>query len=419
MKRRFVLPGLLATLAIVAAVAAGGSSGATSKAADKTLSVWLQIDAQSGWSDLVAATNAKFQSDHPGVNVNVQYQTWPTHLQKFDATLAGGNTPDVIEMGNTEMTKYMAAGAFQDLTAEKASFPNSKTWLAGLAASGQFGGKLYGVPYYAGTRVVTYRTDLFKKAGLRTPTSLDEFIADAKKLIAQNPQKGFSATYVAGEDWYSAMGWVFDYGGGIATQVSGKWKGILDSPKSIAGLTAYRNFFTAASRAGKTAIENTPDPNPYTVYGQGLAASMVGPVWYTCCVGKKYAGTTAQFAMPSHVKGQVMPGFLGGSDLAVPIGADKALAEDWIRDFTSTSAEKTLQAKGNVPNTTSLLNLNKVNERAALKSWFVPQAKNWVNVESQNILRNMLGEILTGRLSVKQAATAASDTVASILNASS
>ena len=33
---------------------------------------------------------------------------------KFDATLAGGNAPDVIEMGNTEMTKYMAAGAFQD-----------------------------------------------------------------------------------------------------------------------------------------------------------------------------------------------------------------------------------------------------------------------------------------------------------------
>jgi N,N'-diacetylchitobiose transport system substrate-binding protein len=215
------------------------------------------------------------------------------------------------------------------------------------------------------------------------------------------------------------MGWVFDYGGGIATQVSGKWKGILDTPKSLAGLTAYKNFFDAASRAGKTAIENTPDPNPYTVYGQGLAASMVGPVWYTCCVGKKYTGLTAQFAMPSHVKGQVMPGFLGGSDLAVPIGADKALAEDWIRDFTSTSAEKVLQAKGNVPNTTTLLNLNKVNERAALKSWFVPQAKNWVNVESQNILRNMLGEILTGRLSVKQAATAASDTVASILNASS
>ena len=68
-------------------------------------------------------------------------------------------------MGNTEMTKYMAAGAFQDLSSDKASIPNSGTWLAGLAASGRYGGKLYGVPYYAGSRVVTYRTDLFKKAG--------------------------------------------------------------------------------------------------------------------------------------------------------------------------------------------------------------------------------------------------------------
>ena len=49
----------------------------------------------------------------PASNVNVQYQTWGNHLQKFDATLAGGNAPDVIEMGNTEMTKYMAAGAFR------------------------------------------------------------------------------------------------------------------------------------------------------------------------------------------------------------------------------------------------------------------------------------------------------------------
>ena len=83
------------------------------------------------------AANAAFQKDHPGVSVNVQYQTWGTHLQKLDATLAGGNAPDVIEMGNTEMMKYMAAGAFQDLTSDKASFPNSGTWLDGLAAQGR------------------------------------------------------------------------------------------------------------------------------------------------------------------------------------------------------------------------------------------------------------------------------------------
>ena len=128
-------------------------------------------------------------------------------------------------MGNTEMTKYMAAGAFQDLTSDKASIPNSSTWLAGLAASGRFGGKLYGVPYYAGSRVVTYRSDLFKKAGVKVPTSLAQFTAAAKKLGSSNTAKGFSPVYIAGTDWYFAMSFVYDFGGSIATRVSGKWKG--------------------------------------------------------------------------------------------------------------------------------------------------------------------------------------------------
>ena len=360
------------------------------------------------------AANDQFQKDHPGVTVDVQYQTWGTHLQKLDATLAGGNAPAVVEMGNTEMTKYMAAGAFQDLTSDKASIPNSNTWLEGLAASGRFAGKLYGVPYYAGSRVVTYRTDLFKSAGVKIPTSLAAFTADAKKLATKNTQKGFSPVYIAGTDWYVAMSFVYDFGGSIATRVSGKWKGTLDSPRALAGLAAYKNFYTAASRASKTTDEN--NPTPYSVYAQGLVGSMLGPGWFSCCVGDKYKSVTGQFVMPSHTKGQPMPGFLGGSDLAVPVGANKALAVDWIKDYTSNASMTALRGIGNIPNTTSLLG-SSVNERAAKRSWFVPTAKNWVNVENGNILRNMLAQILTGKLSIQQAAQSASDNISSVLNA--
>ena len=412
-RRKLITVGFVALAALVFAIAAGGVSGATK---GKSITVWLQTDAQSGWPDIVASATSQFQAAHPDASVNVQYQTWPTHLQKFDATLAGGNTPDVIEMGNTEMTKYMAAGAFQDLTADKGSFDNSSTWLAGLAASGRYNGKLYGVPYYAGSRVVTYRTDLYKKANIKVPTTLSAFTAAAQKLNSKFGKKGFSPVYIAGEDWYVAMGFVFDYGGNIATRISGKWKGALDAPKSVAGLTAFKNFFNAASRASKTTIET--QPNPYDVYAQGLAASIVGPAWFTCCVGKQYTGVTGQFVMPSHTKGQVMPGFLGGSDLAVPVGADKALAEDWIRDFTSNAAEKALEQKGNIPNTTTLFDSSKINERAAARSWFVPTAKHWVDIENGNVLRTMLAEILTNKYSVKQAATFASDNITSTLNQS-
>jgi len=410
MKVRHIAAASLVAMVAVAATAATGASGGSSA---NTLTVWLQVDAQSGWPDIVAAANAQFEKDHAGWNVDVQYQTWGTHLGKFDATLAGGNTPDVIEMGNTEMTKYMAAGAFQDLTAEKSSFPNSGSWLEGLAASGRFGGKLYGVPYYAGSRVVTYRTDLFKSAGVKIPTSLAEFTAGARKLAAKNKTKGFSPVYIAGTDWYIAMSFVYDYGGKIAVTNKGNWVGTLDRPAALAGLAAFKRFFTSASRASKTTDEARPQP--YDVYAQGQAASIVGPGWFSCCVGDKYKGSTAQFVMPSHTKGQPIPGFLGGSDLAVPVGASKELAADWIKNFTDTASMRALQAKGNIPNTTSLLG-NSVNERAARRSWFVPTAKNWVNVENGNILRTMLARILTNKLTIQQAAETASDNIAFTLN---
>jgi N,N'-diacetylchitobiose transport system substrate-binding protein len=406
--RVFAAAALVAALAVVAVGVSGASGGGSAN----TLTVWLQVDAQSGWPEVVAAANAQFKAQNPGWDVNVQYQTWGTHLAKFDATLAGGNAPDVIEMGNTEMAKYMAAGAFQDLTAQKSSFPNSASWLEGLAAQGRQNGKIYGVPYYAGSRVVTYRADLYQKAGVKVPTSIAEFTAGAKKLAAKNTAKGFSPVYIAGTDWYFAMSFVYDYGGKIAMTRKGKWVGTLDKPAALAGLAAFKRFFDAASRASKTTDEARPQP--YDVFAQGNAASIVGPGWFTCCVGD-YKTQSKQFVMPSHVKGQPIPGFLGGSELAVPLGGNKSAATAWIASFTDTASMKALQAKGNIPNTTTLLGTS-VFERAAKRSWSVPAAKNWVNVENGNVLRTMLSRILTGKSSIKDAASVASDNITFKLN---
>src|SRR3954451_9407596 len=220
---------VIATLAVavlLGVVAATAQAGGQRAAANK-LTVWLQVDAQSGWPDVVAAANQQFQQQNPGWTVDVQYQNWTDHLQKFDATIAGSSTPDVLEMGNTEMTKYMAAGAFADLTSTKSQFQNSANWLAGLAKSGEFGGKTYGVPYYAGSRVITYRSDLFKKAGIaKVPTSLTQFEAAFAKIGRLNSKtKGFSPLYVGGQDWYTALSFVYDYGGQIAATHAGKWVG--------------------------------------------------------------------------------------------------------------------------------------------------------------------------------------------------
>src|SRR3954449_10023285 len=93
-----------AMLAVLLGLVAATASASPQRTAANKLTVWLQVDAQTGWPDVVAAANQQFQQDHPGYTVDVQYQNWGDHLQKFDTSLAGGGGPDVIEMGNTEMT---------------------------------------------------------------------------------------------------------------------------------------------------------------------------------------------------------------------------------------------------------------------------------------------------------------------------
>ncbi len=406
---------------IIAALALGVVVATTASASTKTshtLTVWLQVDAQSGWPSVVANANTKFENDNPGWNVDVQYQTWGNHLQNFDATIAGNTVPDVIEMGNTEMTKYMAAGAFSNITSHKGQFANSAHWLGGLAKSSTYNGKLEGVPYYAGSRLVTYRTDLFKHAGVKSlPKSLASFETDLGKVAKKNAANhAFHPFYMAGTDWYSALSFLFDFGGGIANlNAHGKWVGQLESANSIAGLNAYKKFFNGYSPHSAATL-NESNPAPYTVFSQNKTGAIFGPGWFSCCTGATYKTVTSQFVMPSHTSGKAMPGFLGGSDLAMPQqGGQQAQAREWVADFTNTPNEKALQAKGNIPNATNLLD-NSVNDQAAKSSWFVPTAKHWVDVENANILRVMLSNILTGHASTKAAAHTADSQIVHLLN---
>jgi N,N'-diacetylchitobiose transport system substrate-binding protein len=404
--------------AVVAALAFGVVTASGAQAGGHTLTVWLQVDAQNGWPGVVAAANSAFEASHPGWTVNVDYNTWGDHLTKFDATIAGNDTPDVIEMGNTEMTKYMAAGEFANLGPYKSQFANSRYWLAGLQASSTYNRVLYGVPYYAGSRVITYRADLFAKVGIhRVPNSLAQFTSDLVKVgKLEKKVRGFAPLYVGGEDWYTALSFVFDYGGSIATYHNGRWTGTLDSKNSIAGLTAFKNFFDATQPKSSASLDGT-SPFPYTVFSQGQTAANYGPAWYLGLEGKQYTNVVKQFVMPSHIKGKAMPGWLGGSDLGVPQQSpNRAAAVAWIADFTNTANEQALQAKGNIPNATNLLTKSSVNNQAASRSWFIPQATNWVNVENGNILKTMLSQLLTGHLTVKQAAQTASQNIQQTLN---
>jgi N,N'-diacetylchitobiose transport system substrate-binding protein len=427
MKARYLAA---ACLAVALAAAASTASGSIGRSQATTITVWLQTDAQSGWPEVVAGATTAFKAQHPDVDVKVQYQGWGDHLTKFDAAIAGGDAPDVIEMGNTETTKYMAAGAFRQIT--PGNYPNASTWLQGLKGSCTYNGRTFCVPYYAGARAVIYRKDTYRKAGItKAPKSLAQFITNGRKLMKKfgKSDRNFSAVYFAGKNWYASMSFVYDYGGSIAVKRGGRWQGSLTSPQALRGLTVLKSLVRTQSRASKTTDE--AHPQQALVFAKGHVASFIGNGWeWPYALDAKLgnpalAPVVGAYPMPSHIPGKVMPGFLGGSDLAIPVTSkNTALAADWIKAFTSTSSETGIAHAGNIPNTTKLISIHKNNPKlapfaaAAASSWFVPTSPNWVNVENTDVLQNMLVQIFTGRKSVRSAATTASAQITRILNAS-
>jgi N,N'-diacetylchitobiose transport system substrate-binding protein len=430
MRFRFIAAVVLSACLALIAVATAGTKPKSATAT--TITVWLQEDARDNWASVVNAANQAFERDHSGVQVKIEYQTWNQHLAKFDAAIAANNVPDVIEMGNTEMTKYMDARAFWDITSQKNSIPNSRTWLKGLADSATYNKRLYGVPYYAGARAVIYRKDLYRAAGVRKlPKSLAEFETASGKLMRKyGSDRRFSALYFPGQYWLASMSFVYDYGGSIARFQGGRWAGTLDSPQSIKALRKLKSMVRRYSRASKTGDE--ANPFQAVVFGQGKVGSIIanGWEWGLALDKDKYGSKLKEsqlgaYPMPSRVKGKYMPTFLGGSDLAIPVQSDeRSLALDWIRTFTNTSSMTQLATLGKViPNTTSLLRLHNNSPqlapfaKASQSSWFVPTAKNWVNVENSRVIRTMLVRIFSGRYSVESEAKKASKQITSILNA--
>ena len=430
--------GVVATALLAAACSSSGNGGSggggganpSTDGQGKTITVWLQSDAQSGWPDVVNQANQRFEQA-TGAKVKMQWQQWSNYTTKLDSTFAGTTAiPDVVELGNTQTSSYIAGGAFADLTSAKSKFDNSSTWLQGLAESGTSpDGKLQAVPYYAGSRVVIYRKDIWDAAGVTTPpTTLDELWTDLDKVKSANSSDpNFSAFYMPGKYWYAAMSFVYGSGGSIASQSDGKWTGNLASSASVAGLNNWKKL-TSYSVGGATKDEADQD----AVMSQGHVAAILGNGWEVGAVtapdtgNPKLAKDLSTFPMPGTSAGNYTPSFLGGSDLAVPEKAsNKDLGAEWIKIYTDTQSQ-TMLAKFAIPNTTSLLNVyeaqsqaNQSTGEAAKKTWFVPNTPNWANVEAGNVLQDALESIATGKSSVDDAAKTADGKIETILNAAS
>ena len=425
MKPRKLLVTAIGMAIALLATACSGSTSTAPPTESGPLTVWLMNG--SAPQSVIDGVNADFKAKHPNVTVNVQIQQWSDVGTKLDTAFAGSTPPDVMELGNTLVAKYAAAGALADIGSKKAGYDNSGTWLQSLTDSCTVSGKLYCVPYYAGSRAVIYRKDLFDAAGVKPPDSLDGLLTVGKTLMTKNSaDPNFSALYYPGKYWYAALPFVWDFGGDIATTSGGKWQGSLNSAGSQQGLTMLNSLVSGLSKADKTGDEAKQDAS----FAQGHIAMIVANGWEVGVITDPKAGDPTLkdklgvFPIPSHTAGQTAPVFLGGSDLGIAAKSkNQAIANEWVGLLTGSKHMNEMATVGGViPNTTSMLNLgtglNATFYAAAKNSRFVPNSPNWASVENANVIPDMLVSIFTGKSSVADATKAASDKITATLNGS-
>jgi raffinose/stachyose/melibiose transport system substrate-binding protein len=165
---------------------------------------WWHIQAQEPtrgvWQDLAD----EFESDHPGVNVEITVQNDPEFKTGLDARAQAGDLPDLFQTwGGGVLANQVNAGLVQDLTESTSGFTSNLA--SGAVAGLQIDGKQYGVPYDSGLVGFWYNKSLFADAGIdKPPATWDELLADVKALRA----KDITPIAVgAGDKWPAMFFW--------------------------------------------------------------------------------------------------------------------------------------------------------------------------------------------------------------------
>ena len=402
-----------------------GSEEASDEAADSgdKTEIRLWLNGSDTPDELVEYAIDEFEALHPDATVTFERQQWTGIVEKLTTALSSSDSPDVVELGNTQAQTFEAAGALLDLSDQRDEL-GGDDFLQSLAEAGTYDGNFYAVPYYAGARVIVYRTDLFEEAGLEVPTTLEEFLQAGVTLKEASDDPNFSGIYLPGRNWHAALSFLWAYGGDIANDDGGTWDGQLATPESEEGLTFFKEIFDQANAAPADA----DDSNDYIAFCNGEVGMMPAPGWKKGQIINEEDGcpdmeeNIGVFAMPGLEDGSTAPVFLGGSNLAVSANSEHPdLATDLIGILASTGYQEQFAAAGVIPALKSVLGdvsgdeAAEAQAEAAANSRFVPTSENWAAVESAFVLQDLLTEIAQGG-DINGAATTADEALESYLN---
>jgi multiple sugar transport system substrate-binding protein len=262
-----VTPGRAPALALLLCAACGAPDDART-----TVAFW----ALGREGEVVRELVPDFEHRHPELRVRVQQIPWSAAHEKLLTAFAGGTLPDAIQVGSTWVPELVALGALErlDTRIEDSTALDRGDWFPGVLESDVVDGAIWALPWYADTRLLFYRRDLFAAAGwTRPPGSWAEWraaLADVKRALpaASHP------ILLPLAEWEMPVILALQHGATLLRD--GDRYGDFQSASFREAFAFYLDFFSAdlAPRRGAAEIGNL-----YQDFAAGTFASFASGPW--------------------------------------------------------------------------------------------------------------------------------------------
>lgn len=181
-----------------------------------------------------------FEEQHK-VKVNLTILAWETAWTDIVKYGLYGRGPDVSEIGSTWLASLVGMNALRPFCDSETISLEPESFLPQLWENGIYAGALYGIPWLADTRLIYYRRDILKKAGVN-PVVAFSSAQELEKAIVTLKNAGVDTPWLVPTDrtlnnLHILAAWVWGAGGDFLGADGQKI--LFDSPESLNGFCNY------------------------------------------------------------------------------------------------------------------------------------------------------------------------------------
>lgn len=171
---------------------------------------------EAGKKDIIDELISMFEAQNPGIKVKKTPVPLADIQKVLSTRIAGNNAPDISVLGGIQ-SKAIALGWLEPLN-NYIDFAPLKNLLCSAWDEESKGadGKYYAFVQESMAHQMFYNKRLFAEAGVKVPTTIDEFFDAAKKLTKNNEQYGYYLVTNPAETarmFFDITKWVYAYDG--------------------------------------------------------------------------------------------------------------------------------------------------------------------------------------------------------------